>query len=97
MGVFDTLKQGKQMMDMRGQAMQLQKKLKEVKKSYKDGNCSVAFLGDGSIDYIEIDGEPRPDLVKLFNRGREDIQKEAAKKVVEEEGFSGLLKGLGGQ
>jgi hypothetical protein len=75
----------------------LQKKLKEVKKSYKDGNCSVAFLGDGSIDYIEIDGEPRPDLVKLFNRGREDIQKEAAKKVVEEEGFSGLLKGLGGQ
>ncbi len=97
MGLFDKVQQGKKLMDMRGQAMKLQKQMQTVKKSYKDGDSSVAFLGDGTIDYIEIDGESRPDLVKLLNRGREDIQKEAAKIVMQEEGLSGLLKGMGGQ
>lgn len=91
---FDKLKQLNELRKMRGEAMAMQKKLKTVIESVEKGKYRVKVTGDQRIDYIEIDGEPQPELAKVINEALEKVQKTAAKKMLEEGGLSGLLKGF---
>ncbi len=92
--VFDKLKQLNELRKMRGQALEMQKKLKEVVESLEKGEYKVKVRGDQRIDYIEINEEPQPELVKVINEALEKVQKTAAKKMVEEGGLGSLLKGF---
>ncbi len=94
--MFDKIKQGQQLLKMRSQAMQLKKKLEEISHSEEDGNNMVRVNGAGEVIYLKINAEERKDLVDLINKAVKNVQKEAAKKMMDEGGgLSGLLGGLG--
>jgi len=81
---------------MRGQAMELQKKLDQIILSHTKGGVKVKVTGSQKIDYLEVDGEAREDIKNAINEAMKEVQKEAAKKMMEEGGgLSGLLGGLG--
>lgn len=88
-------KQVNELRKLRSQAKDLQKKLAEITESEEKDGMRVKVSGDQRIAYLEIDGESREDLVKLINSALDGVQKRAAKQMMQEEGLSGLLGGLG--
>lgn len=93
--MFDKLQQGKQLLEMRKQAKQMQKMLAEVTETVEKGNVRVKVTGDQKIEYIEIDGQRNEDLEKAINEAFKNVQKKAAQKMMEEGGgLSGLLGGM---
>lgn len=94
--MFDKLKQGQQLLKMRQQAAQLKKELELIEHVEEKGNMKVKVNGAQEITYIEIDGEERSDVVKLINDATKEVQKKAAKKMMEMGGgLGGLLGGMG--
>ena len=79
---------------MRSQALEMQKKLKQITYTLKKGKWTIKVTGDQKIEYIEMDGEPQPELVKAINEALDKVQKDSAKKMMEEGGLQGLLKGF---
>lgn len=93
--MFDKVKQGKQLLQMRQQAKQLKSALEEIEHSEEDGDIKVKVNGAQEVIYIELDGEKRDDLVKVINEANKKVQKESAKKMMEMGGgLSGLLGGM---
>lgn len=92
--MFDKVSQLNNLRKMRGEALAMQKKLKEIVESLEKDGCKVKVTGDQRIEYIEVDGVPQTKLVKVINEALEKVQKTAAKKMVEEGGLSTLLKGF---
>ncbi|KKQ49600.1 MAG: hypothetical protein US67_C0013G0015 [Candidatus Woesebacteria bacterium GW2011_GWD1_38_10] len=83
-------------MKMRSQAMQLKKKLEAISHSEEKDGVKVVVNGAQEVIKLEIDGVDRKDVVELINKAYKEIQKEAAKKMMEEGGgLSGLLGGMG--
>ena len=90
--MFDKIKQAGQLMKMRSEAMKLQKELEKIRHSKEKGSMKVVVSGDQKINYLEIDGEEKRELADLINEAMKDVQKEAAKKMMEMGGgLSGLL------
>ena len=90
--MFDKVKQAGQLIKMRSEAMKLQKELEKIRHSKEKGNMKVVVSGDQKISYLEIDGEEKRELAELINEAMKDVQKEAAKKMMEMGGgLSGLL------
>jgi len=89
---FDKFKQLGELNKMRQQAKVLQKELEKIKHLEEKGGIRVKVTGDQKVEYIEIDGEERGDLVEVINKAFKGVQKEAAKKMMEMGGgLSGLL------
>ena len=83
-------------MKMRSQAMQLKKKLEALSHREEKDGVRVVVNGAQEVIKLEIDGVDRKDVVELINKAYKEIQKEAAKKMMEEGGgLSGLLGGMG--
>lgn len=81
---------------MRQQAKKLQEELKEVKHTEEDGGMKITVDGTQNIVYMELDGEENQEIVKLINKAMKEVQKKAAKKMMESGGgLSGLLGGFG--
>jgi len=77
---------------MRSEAQKLQKELEKIRQTKERGSMKVVVSGDQKIAYLEIDGEERRELADLINDAMKDVQKEAAKKMLEMGGgLSGLL------
>lgn len=93
--MFDKLKQGKQLLELRSQAAQMQKKLAELTESVEKAGYHVKVSADQKVQYISKDGQRLEDLEKAINQAFEAVQKKAAQKMIEEEGLSGLLGKLG--
>jgi DNA-binding protein YbaB len=90
--MFDKFKQAGNLMKMRSEAMKLQKELEKIRLSREKGGVKVVVSGDQKINYLEIDGEEKRELMELINDAMKDVQKEAAKKMLEMGGgLSGLL------
>ena len=90
--MFDKFKQAGQLMKMRSEALKLQKELEKIRHSKEQGNMKVVVSGDQKISYLEIDGQEKKELMELINDAMKDVQKEAAKKMMEMGGgLSGLL------
>lgn len=90
--MFDKIKQLNELRKMRSQAMELQKELEKIRESEERNGMKVVVSGDQKVQYIEINGEERKDLVDLINDAMKKVQKEAAKKMLEMGGgLSGLL------
>ena len=90
--MFDKFKQAGNLMKMRSEALKLQKELEKIRHSKEKGNMKVVVSGDQKISYLEIEGEEKRELMELINDAMKDVQKEAAKKMMEMGGgLSGLL------
>jgi len=81
-------------MELRSKAKQMQKKLAEVTETVEKEGIKVRVRADQKVDYIEVDGEERKDIANAINDAFASVQKKAAKKMMEEEGLSGLLGGM---
>ena len=91
---FDKLKQLGELNKLRKQAKDLQKELEQITETYEKDGISVKVSGDQKIVYIKENGEDRNDLVDALNKAMKEVQKKAAKKMMEMGGgLSGLLGG----
>jgi len=80
---------------MRQQAQALQKELEKISKTAEKDGWTVSVSGDQKIRYIKRGEEDLHQLVDLINDVLKDVQKEAAKKMMEMGGgLSGLLGGM---
>ncbi|OGM11023.1 hypothetical protein A2Z22_04130 [Candidatus Woesebacteria bacterium RBG_16_34_12] len=93
--MFNKLQQGRDLLKLRQQAKQLQSKLEEIEHSEEDHGWKVKVNGAQQIVYLEKDGESQDKLVELINKAMKNVQKQAAKKMMEMGGgLKGLLGGL---
>lgn len=93
--MFDKIKQGKQLLELRSQAAKMQKKLAELTESVEKGDYHVKVSADQKVQFISKNGERLEELEKAINQAFESVQKKAAQKMLEEEGLAGLLGKLG--
>jgi DNA-binding protein YbaB len=94
MGPLDQIGQLNELRKMRSQALEMQKKLKLITRTETEKENIVKVTGDQKMNFLKIDGVERPDLVKLINKALDGVQKDSAKKMMEEGGISSLLKGF---
>lgn len=94
MGVFDKVGQLNDLRKMRASALEMQKKLKLITHTVKKGKWTIKVTGDQKLEYAELDGVPQPELVKIINEALDAVQKDSAKKMMEDGGLSSLLKGF---
>ena len=92
--MFDKLQKGKQLLQMRSQAKELQKKMAQVSETLEIGNVKVKVTADQTIHYIEIDGVENPMVAKAVNEAFKKVQKKAAQQMLKEGGLEGLLGGM---
>lgn len=89
---FDKFKQLGQLNKMRQEAKKLQSELEKIEETEEKGGIRVKVTGDQKLTYLEIDGEERSDIVDVINSAMKNVQKKAAKKMMEMGGgLSGLL------
>lgn len=94
--MFDKLKQGRDLLKLRQQAKQLQVELEKIEHVEEMGNMKIKVNGSQSVTYLEIDGTENRELMDLINRATKEVQKKAAKKMLEMGGgLGGLLGGMG--
>jgi DNA-binding protein YbaB len=94
--MFDKLRQLGELNKMRQKAVELQKELEKIIKTIDKRGWQVSVTGDQKIRYIKRGEEDFSELVEIINEAMKDVQKDAAKKMMEMGGgLSGLLGGLG--
>jgi DNA-binding protein YbaB len=94
--MFDKFKQLGELAKMRQQAQSLQKELEKIVKTQEKSDWTVSVSGDQKIRYIKHNEEDLKELADLINSVMKDVQKDAAKKMMEMGGgLSGLLGNLG--
>lgn len=86
----------KNLANMKRQADELQKELEKIIKTQEKHGFTVSVTGNQKIRYIKQGDEDLKQLTELINDAMKDVQKDAAKKMMEMGGgLSGLLGGLG--
>lgn len=94
--MFQKVKQLNELRKLQSQAKQLQKQLEEIKETVEYGDIQVTVSGDQKMLALKIAGEERKDIVDAINKALKEVQKKAAKKMMEQSGgLSGLLGGMG--
>lgn len=94
--MFDKFKQAKDLLKLRQQAKQLQTELEKIEHIEEKGGIKVKVNGSQILTYLEIDGEEKRELMETINKAMKEVQKKAAKKMMEMGGgLSGLLGGMG--
>ncbi len=94
MSPFDQLGQLNELRKMRSSALEMQKKMKLITHTLKKGKWTIKVTGDQKVEYIAEDDVSQPELVKAINEALDKVQKDSAKKMMEEGGLSSLLKGF---
>lgn len=90
--MFDKFKQLGELTKMRSQAKALQEELKTIKHSEERGSIKVRVSGNQEIEYLEIEGVERRDIMDVINAAVKNVQKKAARRMMEMGGgLSGLL------
>ena len=93
--MFDKLQQAKELIKLRQQAKKLQDELKDIRHTEERDGMKVTVDGTQNIVALEIDGEDKTEIIDLLNRAMKEVQKKAAKKMMEMGGgLSGLLGGM---
>lgn len=92
--IFDKLQQLKKLKQLRDQAMQMQKMLKEERITIDERGVRVVMTGDQEIQELRVNGEDKKDVREVINKALKESQKVAAKKLQEMGGgLTGLLGG----
>lgn len=88
--MFDKIQQAKKMFDLKRKMDSVQKRLAQEHAAWESGNIKIVASGDQKIQRITIDGEDKPEIVRVANKALEEAQKLAAKKMQEFGGDLGL-------
>lgn len=93
--MFDKVQQLNELRKMRSQAMELQKELKTITQREEERGVEVIVAADQRVVSVKIDGEEQKHLVELLNKAFKEVQKKAAKKMMDMGGgLGGLLGGM---
>ena len=93
--MFDKVKQLNELRKMRSEALNLQKQLKEITETANERNVKVVVSADQKVISVKIDDEEQHAVVDALNKAFKEVQKKAAKKMMEMGGgLGGLLGGL---
>ena len=93
--MFAKLQQAKELIKLRQQAKKLQDELKDIRHTEERDGMKVTVDGTQNIVALEIGGEDKTEIIDLLNRAMKEVQKKAAKKMMEMGGgLSGLLGGM---
>ncbi|KKQ51829.1 hypothetical protein A2865_04365 [Candidatus Woesebacteria bacterium RIFCSPHIGHO2_01_FULL_39_17] len=93
--MFDKLQQAKELIKLRQQAKKLQDELKDIRHTEERDGMKVTVDGTQNIISLEVNGEDQSKTIDLINRAMKEVQKKAAKKMMEMGGgLSGLLGGM---
>lgn len=80
---------------MRSQAKALQKELETIKHTEEYKGVRIRVSGDQKVEYIEVDGVEHDKIAEAVNKALKNVQKKAAKRMMEMGGgLSGLLGNL---
>ena len=91
---FDKFRQLGELNKLRKQAKELQKELELITEKVEERDIEVKVSGDQKVVYLKVDGQEREDIVEVINKAMKNVQKKAAKKMMEMGGgLSGLLGG----
>ena len=91
---FDKFRQLGELNKLRKQAKELQKELELITEKVEERDIEVKVSGDQKVVYLKVDGEEREDIVGVINKAMKNVQKKAAKKMMEMGGgLGGLLGG----
>ena len=94
--MFDKLQQAKELIKLRQQAKKLQDELKDIRHTEERDGMKVTVDGTQNIISLEVNGEDQSKTIDLINRAMKEVQKKAAKKMMEQGGgLGGLLGGMG--
>jgi len=94
--MFDKLQQARELIKLRSKAKELQRSLEQITHTQEKGGIKVVVDGTQHLQAIEINGEDQGELKETINDAMKEVQKKAAKKMMEEGGgLSGLLGGMG--
>ena len=98
-GQFQKAQQAKNILKARSQLKKIQKEMASVTTTVNKGDVEVFVTAENfpafKVKTIEKDGVEMPDVVEAINQAAKDIQKKAAKRMMESgEGLSGLTKGF---
>ena len=91
--MFNKVQQGKQLLEMRKQAKELQKQLEKIEHTEEKDGMHIKVNGAQQVLYIEVDGEEQKKLVELINKAMKNVQKKSAQTMME---MGGGLSGLFG-
>lgn len=94
--MFDKLQQGKELLKMRQQAMQIQKQLDSETIEINKSGVMVKMTLAQKIVRIESNGKSDNDIMNAVNDAIKESQKEAAKKMQGMMGGLDALKGMFG-
>lgn len=90
--MFDKLQQAKKLMDLRSQAMKMQKTLHEERVVVEEKGIKIVMTGDQRVQEVMVNGENNKAVVEALNKALKKTQEVAAKKYTEMGGgLSGLL------
>ncbi|KKQ41376.1 MAG: hypothetical protein US60_C0042G0009 [Microgenomates group bacterium GW2011_GWC1_37_8] len=93
--MFDKLQQAKDLIKLRQQAKKLQEELELIRHTEESGGMKVTVNGAQTLVHLEVNDEEQKEIVDLINRAMKEVQKKAAKKMMEMGGgLSGLLGGM---
>ena len=91
---FDKLKQLGELNKLRKQAKELQKELEQITEKVEERGIEVKVTGDQKIVYLKVEDQERNDIAETINKAMKNVQKKAARKMMEMGGgLSGLLGG----
>ena len=91
--MFDKVKQVNELRKLQSQAKALQKELEMIKETLEYGDVKVTVSGDQKVLALTVGGEERKDIVDAINKAMKEVQKKAAKKMMEMKGGLGGLLG----
>ena len=91
---FDKLKQLGELNKLRKQAKELQKELEQITEKVEERGIEVKVTGDQKIVYLKVEDQERNDIAEAINKAMKNVQKKAARKMMEMGGgLGGLLGG----
>lgn len=91
---FDKLRQLGELNKLRKQAKELQRELEQITEKVEERGIEVKVTGDQKIVYLKVEDQERNDIAEAINKAMKNVQKKAAKKMMEMGGgLSGLLGG----
>lgn len=93
MGIGGSMKQMNELRKMRSEAMKLQKELEKEVIKFEKGDIVIKVNGAQQVEYVEIEGTERKDVKDAINEAMKEVQKKAAKKMMEMGGGLGGLFG----
>ena len=94
--MFDKLKQGRELLKLRQQAKKLQEEMEKISHVEEEDSIKVIVNGTQTLISLEVDGEDQSRIVRVINKATKEVQKKAAKKMMEQGGgLGGLLGGMG--